>query len=158
MGDPLRRATIEAVGAAVRSDFAMEEDAARAALRLGHTVALEEVAAEADFVFLALHGGQGEDGRLQLALDRLGTPYNGSGPLAAALATDKVASATRVRELGLPGIASPAQREVDIFELGTWLDEMAGPGAAATRFAALCDELGTRALICKPATDGAPRG
>jgi D-alanine--D-alanine ligase len=158
VGNPLRRATIEAVGAAVRSDFAMGEDAARAALRLGHIVALEEVAAEADFVFLALHGGQGEDGRLQLALDRLGTPYNGSGPLAAALAADKVASATRVHELGLPGIASPAQRAVDIFELGTWLDEMVGPGAAATRYAALCDELGARALICKPATDGSSTG
>jgi D-alanine-D-alanine ligase-like ATP-grasp enzyme len=158
VGDPVRRATIESVGAAIRADFAIGEEAAAAALRLGHTVPLEELAADADFVFLALHGGQGEDGRLQLALDRLGVPYNGSGPRAAALATDKVASAVRVRELGLPGVAAPAQREVDIFELGGWLDEMAGSGAAAARYAALCDELDARALICKPATDGSSTG
>jgi hypothetical protein len=63
-----------------------------------------------------------------------------------------------VRELGLPGVGAPAQREVDIFELGSWLDEMAGPGAAAARYAALCDELAARALVCKPATDGCSTG
>src|SRR5665213_4242856 len=35
---------------------------------------------------------------------------------------------------------------------------MARPGAAAARFAALCDELGARALVCKPATDGSSTG
>ena len=158
VGDPLRRATIESVGAAVRADFSMGDAAARTALRLGRTVPLEDVAADADFVFLALHGGQGEDGRLQLALDRLGTPYNGCGPGASGLAGDKWATAVRVGELGLPGVEAPVHREVDIFELGAWLDDLARPGAAATLFAALCDELGARALICKPATDGSSTG
>ena len=118
----------------------------------------EDVAEGADLVFLALHGGPGEDGRLQLALDRLGCPYNGSGPRAADVAADKAATAARVRELGLPGVGAPAQRQVDIFELGAWVDEMDGPGAAAARYAALCDELSARALVCKPATDGCSTG
>ena len=158
VGDPVRRAVIEAVGATVRADLGLGEEAARAALRMGHTVALADVAREADLVFLALHGGPGEDGRLQLALDRLGCPYNGSGPRAADVAADKAATATRVRELGLPGAGAPSQRQVDIFELGAWVDEMDGPGAAATRYAALCDELSARALVCKPATDGCSTG
>ena len=158
VGDPLRRAVIEAVGAAVRADFAMGDEAARAALRLGHTVPLEEVASGADFVFIALHGGQGEDGRLQLALDRLGTPYNGSGPSASRLAGDKWATARRVGELGIAGVGAPVQRQVDVFELAAWLEEMDGPGTAAVRFAALCDELGAQALVCKPATDGSSTG
>ena len=158
VGDPVRRAVIEAVGAAVRADLGLGEQAARAALQMGHTVALDEVARDADLVFLALHGGPGEDGRLQLALDRIGCPYNGSGPRAADLAADKAATAARVRELGLPGIGAPAQRQLDIFELGTWVDELDGPGAAAARYAALCDELSARALVCKPATDGCSTG
>lgn len=158
VGDPLRRATIESVGATVRADFAIGEAAARTALRLGHTVPLEGVAVGADFVFLALHGGQGEDGRLQQALDQLGMPYNGCGPGASAIASDKWATGERVRALGLPGVEAPAHREVDIFELGAWLDEMARPDGAAARFAALCDELGARALVCKPATDGSSTG
>jgi D-alanine-D-alanine ligase len=158
VGDPVRRATIEAVGAAVRAELAMGEESAAQALRVGRTVPLDGVAGGADFVFLALHGGPGEDGRLQLALDRLGCPYNGSGPRAADVAADKAATAARVRALGLPGVGAPAQREVDIFELGSWVDEMDRPGAAAARYGALCDELGARALVCKPAADGCSTG
>jgi D-alanine-D-alanine ligase len=44
---------------------------------------------DADVVFLALHGGQGEDGTLQALLDMAGVKYTGSGHLASALAMDK---------------------------------------------------------------------
>ena len=157
-GDPGRRATIETVGAAVRTDLGMGDGPARSALRMGGSVPLEGVADGADFVFLALHGGPGEDGRLQLALERLGTPYNGSGPRVADRASDKAATATWVRGLGLAGVDAPAQREVDVFELGEWLEEMDAPGAPDARFVALCEELAARALVCKPATDGCSTG
>lgn len=42
-----------------------------------------------DFVFIALHGGVGENGSVQGALEMLGTPYNGSSVLASALCMDK---------------------------------------------------------------------
>lgn len=44
---------------------------------------------EADVVFLALHGGQGEDGTLQALLDMANVKYTGSGHLSSALAMDK---------------------------------------------------------------------
>ena len=44
---------------------------------------------EADVVFLALHGGQGEDGTLQALLDMAHVKYTGSGHLSSALAMDK---------------------------------------------------------------------
>ena len=40
-------------------------------------------------VFIALHGGYGEDGTLQGALELMGMPYTGSGVLASSLAMDK---------------------------------------------------------------------
>ncbi len=43
-----------------------------------------------DRAFIALHGGGGEDGTLQGALDWVGVPYTGSGVLGSALAMDKV--------------------------------------------------------------------
>lgn len=43
----------------------------------------------ADFVFIALHGGEGENGCVQGALEMLGLPYNGSSVLASALCMDK---------------------------------------------------------------------
>ena len=42
-----------------------------------------------DFVFIALHGGAGENGSIQGTLEMLGLPYNGSGVLASALCMDK---------------------------------------------------------------------
>jgi D-alanine-D-alanine ligase len=45
-----------------------------------------------EIAFLALHGGQGENGSIQGMLEVLGIPYTGSGILASALAMDKEAS------------------------------------------------------------------
>lgn len=42
-----------------------------------------------DFVFIALHGGIGENGAVQGALETLDLPYNGSGIFASALCIDK---------------------------------------------------------------------
>ena len=43
----------------------------------------------ADITFLALHGGEGENGQIQAALDLLGIKYTGSGYLGSALAMNK---------------------------------------------------------------------
>ncbi len=56
---------------------------------------------EADVVFIALHGGQGEDGTVQAVLDVIGVPYTGSGRLASALAMDKDLAKRIVRDNGL---------------------------------------------------------
>ena len=56
----------------------------------------------ADVLFLALHGGQGEDGTLQALLDLTGVPYTGSGHLASALAMDKDLSKHLFRAAGVP--------------------------------------------------------
>jgi D-alanine-D-alanine ligase len=61
---------------------------------------LPEVA-DADCVFLALHGGQGEDGTMQALLDMVGVPYTGSGHLASALAMDKHLSKVVLRAAGV---------------------------------------------------------
>ena len=44
---------------------------------------------EADIVFNALHGGAGEDGRLQACLDLLGIKYTGTGSSGCAVSMDK---------------------------------------------------------------------
>jgi len=57
---------------------------------------------QTEVVFLALHGGQGEDGTLQALLDLTGVPYTGSGHLASALAMDKDLSKHLFRAAGVP--------------------------------------------------------
>lgn len=48
-----------------------------------------DICSAADITFLALHGGEGENGQVQAALDLLGIRYTGSGYLGSALAMNK---------------------------------------------------------------------
>jgi len=55
----------------------------------------------ADVVFIALHGGEGEDGTVQAILDLYRVTYTGSGHLASALAMDKDLSKRLFRAAGV---------------------------------------------------------
>ena len=89
-------------------------------------------------VFLILHGGDGEDGTIQAALDLMRIPYTGSGVLASALAMDKWRSKLVWQAAGLP---------VPEYEL---LD-------AGSDFAAVEARLGLP-LFVKPANEGSSIG
>jgi D-alanine--D-alanine ligase len=68
-----------------------------------------EAAAEKAFVFLALHGGEGEDGTMQAELDRYGLAYNGSDAEASQLCMDKNATGEVIRALNDPLLTSAAK-------------------------------------------------
>ena len=68
--------------------------------RLGKNVL--EICALADCVFLGLHGADGEDGKIQAALDLLGVPYTGSGMLGSAMAMDKAVTKRVMESYGIP--------------------------------------------------------
>jgi D-alanine-D-alanine ligase len=67
------------------------------------TIALDQISwAEFDLAFIALHGGAGEDGRVQAELASLGVPFTGSDAEACRLAMSKVESKSRFRQCGVP--------------------------------------------------------
>ena len=57
---------------------------------------------DVDVVFLALHGGTGEDGTIQAFLDLAGVAYTGSGHAGSAAAMDKDLSKHLFRAAGIP--------------------------------------------------------
>lgn len=67
-----------------------------------------------DVIFLALHGGRGEDGTVQALLDLHGIPYTGSGHLASALAMDKDLAKHLMMRAGVP---TPAWLMAPVTEL-----------------------------------------
>ncbi len=75
--------------------------------RLGKGVL--ELCRLADCVFLGLHGADGEDGKIQAALELLGVPYTGSGPLPSGLAMDKIIAK---RIVSGAGVRTPEGREL----------------------------------------------
>jgi D-alanine-D-alanine ligase len=97
-------------------------------------------------VFVALHGGQGEDGALQAVLDLVGVPYAGSTGSACRLAFDKPNAKAVVQAAGVatsPWLALP---HATFRELG-----------AAAIFGQLVKSLGLP-LIVKPAAGGSALG
>ncbi len=107
-----------------------------------------------DRAFIILHGGDGEDGTVQAALDLMGIPYTGSGVLASALAMDKIRTkwiwqatgvttprscrvasaeegASVIAELGLPLIVKPVREGSSI-----GVTKIANAGEFAAAFAA----------------------
>lgn len=100
----------------------------------GHRVALFDPARHSleaipwqqfDVCFLALHGGAGEDGRVQGWLARRNVPFTGSGPQASRLAMHKAAAKGRFRRARVPTPAAvvlradePAQ---DLLQRVAWL-------------------------------------
>jgi D-alanine-D-alanine ligase len=59
------------------------------------------VVRDAEVIFVALHGGQGENGTVQALLEVIGVPYTGSSPLAAALAMAKGIAKHVLRDHGI---------------------------------------------------------
>ncbi len=73
----------------------------------------------ADIVFLALHGENGEDGRIQAAFDLFGIRYTGSNYLSSAIAMNKRLSKRFFAESGVPvakGISMKKAERMDDFE------------------------------------------
>ena len=100
--------------------------------------ALAEIPAvrDADVVFIALHGGDGENGRIQALLDLAGVRYTGSGHLGCAIASDKRLSKEL---LDLAGVPTPP-----------WAARLASP-------AVVLDTLGLP-LVVKPSNGGSTVG
>ncbi|MCR4667067.1 MAG: D-alanine--D-alanine ligase [Desulfovibrio sp.] len=84
---------------------------AKAMERLGHTVTIfdlqrfDELSAQAeqhDVAIINLHGQPGEDGLCQAMLERIGCPYQGTGPSGSLLALNKAAAKQIVSRFGIP--------------------------------------------------------
>lgn len=61
-----------------------------------------EICHQADIVFMGLHGANGEDGKVQAALDLEEIKYTGTNPLGAAIAMDKGLSKQLFVSAGIP--------------------------------------------------------
>lgn len=61
-----------------------------------------KICSQADIVFLALHGQNGEDGKIQAMFDLLDIRYTGTGYLSSALAMDKAISKELFHKYGIP--------------------------------------------------------
>lgn len=69
---------------------------------IGQPIGFEVLKTHIDFAFLALHGKNGEDGRLQGMLEWYGIPYSGSGIWPSAFGMNKAAQKQLMSQMDLP--------------------------------------------------------
>jgi D-alanine--D-alanine ligase len=117
-----------------------------------HRMSFESFCAEAKkddaFIFLALHGGEGEDGTLQARLDRADLAYNGSGPEASHLCMDKNATGDVITKLADTQLIA-APKIVLILN-----DEQ----SAETTWQQATQKFQTQDILIKPQADGCSAG
>ncbi len=83
-----------------------------------------DICRKADICFLALHGGMGENGQLQAALDMLGIKYTGAGYLGSAVAMDKGVTKAVFLNSNVPTPMSKLYHKESLIngELDNWAD------------------------------------
>jgi len=112
----------------------------------------EEARDENAFVFIALHGGEGEDGTLQAELDRYGLAYNGSGPDASHTCMDKDETGKAIRALNDPLLTS-APKVSFAFDASTF-----DIGRCQALWQEAAEKFQTHDLLVKPLGDGCSAG
>ncbi len=111
---------------------------------------MEEFLRQHDLVFIALHGGEGEDGTLQEVLNSHGVRYNGSDVAASRLCMDKYETGKIIAELSAEGIYTARRICVPL------PDALArDPSELWQEIAAAC---GAPRVVVKPVDDGCSAG
>ena len=165
--EPTRAAATSRARAAAAAELALpagarslDADAKPERTTLG--AVLNEAAAAEAVVFIAVHGGPGEDGRLQAACEAAGVAHTGPGPETSALCMDKVATGERLRAAALLGRVSTTAK---VTRKHTELVALSSTVAAEATWAKLQSALwptaapGAPTAICiKPSGDGCSTG
>jgi len=105
------------------------------------------------FIFIAMHGGEGENGSLQRDLERENIPFNGSNAEVSALCMDKYLTGQAIRRLADPDLLTLPKKNICFADLiHCSLPEF------QDLWEEYCAQLGSQRLIVKPRRDGCSAG
>lgn len=109
--------------------------------------------ADGAVVFIAIHGGAGENGDLQRLFEKEGVLYTGSSSLTSALCMDKARTGECVEGLRNHGIYTAPKRVLSLEEIS-----LHGNGTIHHNFEKLTEDLGSSEICVKPGSDGCSTG
>ena len=117
------------------------------------SIDLDELLEKSDQVFLALHGGIGENGVLQSMLEKKGAIFNGPNADAAMLAMNKQSTADAIKDLKMDGVSAITGFTMLMVELEEALSE-----SADIVWKNIMEETQADTVIAKPVADGCSSG
>ncbi len=137
----------------VVSDLALAPNEAGEQFFLPKKETLEQFIKNKKFIFIALHGGIGENGELQAMLEKAHVKYNGSSSAVSELCMDKWATNEAIRDAEMKGVTIPEHAIVPTTELSDLTE-----ANALKIWNDLVRTLGTKSIIVKPRGDGCSAG
>ena len=113
----------------------------------------QEFVAESDFVFIALHGGDGENGNLQRLFQKEKIKYNGPDEKVSRLCIDKWDTSNFINNLNIKGVSSIPSKVVQTRRMLKFSNS-----DIMLFWKKLRKELGGETVIVKPRADGCTTG
>lgn len=114
---------------------------------------LQDAKKQKAFLFLALHGAQGEDGTLQAMLDELKLPYNGSGVEGSRIGMDKYRTYEKILQANIKDVTSLPKKIITPSECACFTQKDYN-----TYWDNLVQELSSKSFVIKPIADGCSSG
>lgn len=79
-----------------------------------YELTLKEISKKYNFLFLGLHGGEGENGIFQAKLEKLNLPYNGPGSESSSLCMDKFQTGQKIIDANIEGIKTAKKKIIQL--------------------------------------------
>ncbi|MFA6353553.1 MAG: ATP-grasp domain-containing protein [Candidatus Paceibacterota bacterium] len=115
---------------------------------------LDKILKQYSNIFLALHGGVGEDGTIQRILEKNKIKYNGSDSLTSKLCIDKWLTSEMILQANIKGVSVAPHVLLKIKDFSKLSDDK----IKEAYWAMLLKTLGTKTIIAKPRSDGCSAG
>ncbi len=134
----------------IRNELLLADNDATEPFFTPRKISFDDFLKKSSFVFLGLHGGDGENGNFQKILENNGIKFNGSGEKTSRLCMDKFMTGEFIRNAKIEGIDTPSQKVLSLENIK--IDKF------QELWNELKFELNTKTLIIKPKDDGCSTG
>ncbi len=144
------RVKTENLVARAKGELMLKDNEATAPFFMPKKISFDDLTRSYKFIFLGLHGGDGENGNIQRILSAKKIKFNGSGEKTSRLCMDKWQTGEFIRKANIKGVSIAPQKVISLAEIfgkdykKLWL--------------LLQKELGSKTLIAKPKGDGCSTG
>ena len=134
----------------IKAELLLAESEATEPFFMPKKISLEDFMKKSGFVFIGLHGGDGENGNFQKIFSKKGIKFNGSGEKTSRLCMDKFTTGEFIRKAGIERINTAPQKVVSLKD--TKINKI------GELWSELKSDLQTKTIIVKPKDDGCSTG
>jgi len=134
----------------IKAELMLEDDEATELFFMPNKIPLKDFIKKSKFVFLGLHGGDGENGNFQKILTKNRMKFNGSDEKISRICMDKFTTGELIRGSGIKRVNTATQKVLSLKDIKiNKIHEL---------WSQLKSELNTKTIIVKPKDDGCSTG